>query len=181
MQGATADVVLQPGTVIKAQVLQVLGNDEAQISIGGQTVEVATAGAAAGRSDAAALGVAGADGTIQLAVVNPQGGAAAAQAIAASVAGCDARRYRCGDAGARRARQYRCANDAGGRRLRRTSSPRRSSWRCRSAAQAAATQQISLAPLFANLGVAAGVAACRRRSSRRWRSCWCSAPASAPA
>ncbi len=42
VQGATADIVLQPGTVIKAQVLQVLGHDEAQISIGGQTVEVTT-------------------------------------------------------------------------------------------------------------------------------------------
>jgi hypothetical protein len=33
--GVTADVVLQPGTVISAEVLQILGGDQVQISLGG--------------------------------------------------------------------------------------------------------------------------------------------------
>src|ERR1700749_1328784 len=87
VQGATADVVLQPGTVIKAQVLQVLGNDEAQISIGGQTIQVATqVPLQAGQTLQLSVSQAP-DGTIQLAVGNPQGNAAAAQAIASLAAG----------------------------------------------------------------------------------------------
>ena len=41
-QGATtaADIVLQPGSVITAQVLQILGNDQARIAIGGQPIDV---------------------------------------------------------------------------------------------------------------------------------------------
>ena len=37
---ATAAVVLQPGSVITAKVLQVLGNDTVQIAIAGQPIEV---------------------------------------------------------------------------------------------------------------------------------------------
>src|SRR3984893_640379 len=37
---ATAPVVLQPGSVISAQVLQVLGNDTVRIAIGGQPIDV---------------------------------------------------------------------------------------------------------------------------------------------
>ena len=37
-QGVTADVVLQPGTVVNARVVQVLGNDQVQIAIGGQSI-----------------------------------------------------------------------------------------------------------------------------------------------
>src|SRR6185437_15605634 len=89
VQGVTADVVLQPGTVIKAQVLQVPANDEAQISIGGQTVEVTTqVPLQAGQTLQLSVSQAP-DGTIQLAVVDPQDGTAAAPAIAgqAAVAG----------------------------------------------------------------------------------------------
>src|ERR1700730_983711 len=36
----TAPIVLQPGSVISAQVLQVLGNDTVRIAIGGQPIDV---------------------------------------------------------------------------------------------------------------------------------------------
>src|ERR1700755_1000025 len=39
-QGVTAPVVLQPGSVISARVLQVLGNDTVRIAIGGQSIDV---------------------------------------------------------------------------------------------------------------------------------------------
>ena len=39
-QGAAADIVLQPGSVISAKVLQILGNDQVKISIGGQSLDV---------------------------------------------------------------------------------------------------------------------------------------------
>ena len=38
----TSGIVLQPGQVITAQVVQVLGNDQVQIAIGNQTIEAAT-------------------------------------------------------------------------------------------------------------------------------------------
>ena len=38
----TAGILLQPGQVVTAQVLQVLGTDEVQIAIGGQTIEATT-------------------------------------------------------------------------------------------------------------------------------------------
>src|SRR4051812_3198168 len=37
-----SDVVLQPGQVVTAQVVQVLGADQVQIAIGGQTIQAAT-------------------------------------------------------------------------------------------------------------------------------------------
>ena len=71
IQGITADVVLQPGTVISAQVQQVLANDQVQVLIGGQSLQVTSqVPLQAGQSLQLAVSQ-GADGTIRLAVVNP--------------------------------------------------------------------------------------------------------------
>ena len=40
VQGVAADVVLQPGSVISARVVQVVGNDQVRIAIGGQSIDV---------------------------------------------------------------------------------------------------------------------------------------------
>lgn len=154
VQGATADVVLQPGTVIKAQVLQVLGNNEAQISIGGQTVQVTTqVQLQAGQTLQLSVSQTP-DGTIQLAVVNPQGGAAAGQAVAAAVAATisDVVTLAPG-ALANIATQVSPVVVVSQNQL---SAPEQLA--VSSAAQTAAAQQTSLAPLFANLSIAAGVA-----------------------
>lgn len=155
VQGATADVVLQPGTVIKAQVLQVLGHDEAQISIGGQTVEVTTqVPLQAGQTLQLSVSQTS-DGTIQLAVVDPQSGAAAGQAGvagAAVVTISDVVTLAPG-ALANIAAQVTPVVVVSQNQL---SAPEQLA--VSSAAQAAATEQTSLAPLFANLNVAAGVA-----------------------
>lgn len=160
VQGATADVVLQPGTVIKAQVLQVLGNGEAQIAIGGQTVEVTTrVPLQAGQTLQLSVSQAS-DGTIQLAVVNPQDGVAAGQAIAAQAASA-------GSAAAMISDVVTLAPEALANieaqlapvvvvSQNQLSAPEQLA--VSAAAQAAVTQQTSLAPLFANLGVAAGIA-----------------------
>ncbi|MFC0243494.1 flagellar hook-length control protein FliK [Rhodopseudomonas telluris] len=42
LQGVTADVTLQPGTVVQAKVLAILDNSQVRIAIGGQTVEATT-------------------------------------------------------------------------------------------------------------------------------------------
>ncbi|WP_416221138.1 flagellar hook-length control protein FliK [Rhodopseudomonas palustris] len=42
LQGVTADVALQPGTVVQAKVLSVLDNNQVRIAIGGQTVDATT-------------------------------------------------------------------------------------------------------------------------------------------
>jgi hypothetical protein len=160
VQGATADVVLQPGTVIKAQVLQVLGNGEAQISIGGQKIEVTTqVPLQAGQTLQLSVSQA-ADGTIQLAVVNPQDGAAAAQAVAGEVT-------LAGSAAATISDVVTLAPEALAKigaqvapvvvvSQNQLSAPEQLA--VSAAAQAAATQQAGLAPLFANLGIAAGIA-----------------------
>ncbi len=123
-QGVTADVVLQPGTVVNAQVQQLLGNDHVRIAIGGQSIDVVSqVPLQAGQTLQLTVSQT-ADGNINLAVVNSPGAtrvslvapqdqltqlqALAVQSLAVSVA-----------------------------------------------AQAAATEQASLAPLFANLSVAA--------------------------
>jgi hypothetical protein len=153
VQGATADVVLQPGTVIKAQVLQVLGHDEAQISIGGQTVEVTTqVPLQAGQTLQLSVSQAP-DGTIQLAVVNPQANAAAVQGVASSAGAIisDVVTLAPG-ALANIATQVTPVVVVAQNQL---SAPEQ--FAVSSAVQIAASQQTSLAPLFANLSVAAGV------------------------
>src|SRR4051812_11547133 len=79
-QGATADVVLQAGTVVSARVLQILGNDQVRISIAGQSIDVQSQ-VPLQAGQARQLGVSQTDGGIRLAVVNPQGGAAPGQAL----------------------------------------------------------------------------------------------------
>ena len=72
-------IVLQPGSVISAKVLQILGNDQVQISIGGQAIDVVSqVPLQAGQT--LQLQVSQTANGIGLAVVNQQGGAAASQA-----------------------------------------------------------------------------------------------------
>src|SRR3954463_1517817 len=87
-QGATADVVLQAGTVVSARVLQILGNDQVRISIAGQSIDVQSqVPLQAGQT--LQLAVSQTDGGIRLAVVNSQGGAALGQAIDPAAASLD--------------------------------------------------------------------------------------------
>jgi hypothetical protein len=152
VQGATADVVLQPGTMIKAQVLQILGNDEAQISIGGQAVAVTTqVPLQAGQSLQLSVSQTS-DGTIQLAVVNPQG-SVAGQGVASSAGATTDVVTLAPGALANIAAQVTPAVVVSQNQLSALEQLAVSS-----AAQTAATQQTSLAPLFANLSVASGVA-----------------------
>ena len=76
VQGVTADVILQPGTVISAQVQQILGNGQVQISIGGQSIVVVSqVPLQAGQTLQLSVSQAP-DGSIELALVNPGLGAA---------------------------------------------------------------------------------------------------------
>src|SRR6201992_738494 len=69
-QGATAGIILQPGTVINAQVLQILGNDQVQIAISGQPLDV-TSRVPLQAGQTLQVSVSQADnGNINLAVVN---------------------------------------------------------------------------------------------------------------
>jgi hypothetical protein len=150
-QGVTAPVVLQPGSVISARVLQVLGNDTVRIAIGGQSIDVLSqVPLQAGQT--LQLAVSQSAGGITLAVVNQQGGAAAGQVPA-------------GPAGAA-PDIVTLASAATGSIAPQTAPvvvlPNNQLTPLESlavtlAAQTAATQQTSLAPLFANLGVAAGL------------------------
>ncbi|SDS01336.1 flagellar hook-length control protein FliK [Bradyrhizobium canariense] len=154
VQGATADVVLQPGTVVKAQVLQILGNDQAQISIGGQSIDVVTqVPLQAGQTLQLSVSQAS-DGSIQLAVVNQQGGAAANQGAANPAAANFAADTvtLAPSAVANIAAQITSAIVLSQNQLAPLETLAVSA-----AAQTAATQQTSLAPLFSNLGVAAGI------------------------
>ncbi|MEI9925362.1 MAG: hypothetical protein WDN50_19490 [Bradyrhizobium sp.] len=78
-QGASADVVLQPGSVISAKVLQILGGDQVKISIAGQALDVQSqVPLQAGQTLQLQVSQTQ-DGSIGLAVVSQQGGAAASQ------------------------------------------------------------------------------------------------------
>src|SRR3954471_23697630 len=82
-QGATADVVLQAGTVVSARVLQILGSDQVRIAIAGQSIDVQSqVPLQAGQT--LQLAVSQTDSGIRLAVVNPQGGTAGLNAVTAS-------------------------------------------------------------------------------------------------
>src|SRR5665213_360659 len=146
----TAPVVLQPGTVIAAKVLQILGNDTVQIAIGGQSIEVQSqVPLQAGQTLQLAVSQ-GSDGTVRLAVVNPPGGAAASQSAAGAgnaTAASDFVTLAPGIATAAISAVVVANNQL---------TPLES-LAVSVAAQTAATQQTSLAPLFANLGVAAGL------------------------
>jgi hypothetical protein len=145
-QGVTAPVVLQPGSVISAKVLQVLGNDTVRIAIGGQSIDVQSqVPLQAGQTLQLAVSQT-ADG-IRLAVVNQQSLAGPAGATAAPDI-------------------VTLASEATGSIAPQTTPavvvPNNQLTPLESlavalASQTAATQQTSLAPLFANLGVAAGL------------------------
>src|SRR3984885_14058453 len=148
-QGATADIVLQPGSVISARVLQVLGNDQVKISIAGQSLDVLSqVPLQAGQT--LQLQVSQTADGIGLAVVSQQGGASASQGAAnsgtASIAG-DTVTLAPGAVAAVPATPATIANQLTALETSAVSA----------AAQTAATQQTSLATLFANLGVAAGL------------------------
>ena len=153
VQGVTADVILQPGTVISAQVQQILGNDQVQISIGGQSIVVVSqVPLQAGQTLQLSVSQAP-DGSIQLAVVNVAL-SAAGQAIA-DLAGASL------TADLVVLTQGAIANLAAPAIAGAVVAPNQltppEAVAVTAAAQAAATQQTSLAPLFANLSVAAGV------------------------
>jgi hypothetical protein len=151
-QGAAADIVLQPGSVISAKVLQVLGNDQVKISIAGQSLDVLSqVPLQAGQT--LQLQVSQTADGIGLAVVSQQGGASASQGVAnsgsAGVTG-DTVTLAPG-AVANVAVPATPANIVTNQLTALETSA------VSAAAQTAATQQISLATLFANLGVAAGL------------------------
>jgi hypothetical protein len=151
-QGVTADVVLQPGTVINAQVQQLLGNDQVRITIGGQSLDVASqVPLQAGQTLQLAVSQAP-DGTINLAVVNQQPGVAASQPAASSAtANVTSDAVTLTSAIAATATTTAAA----------APQPQLTALQAlavAAVAETAATQQTSLAPLFANLGVAASSA-----------------------
>ena len=145
-QGVAVDVVLQPGTVVNAQVLQLLGNDQVRIAIGGQSLDVASqVPLQAGQTLQLSVSQV-ANGTINLAVVNPQASASVNQA-AAGPAAANATSDAVTLTSALAATSTNAAPQPQLTALQ--------SLAVSVAAQTAATQQASLAPLFANLGVAA--------------------------
>jgi hypothetical protein len=149
-QGATADIVLQPGTVINAQVLQLLGNNQVRIAIGGQSLDVVSqVPLQAGQTLQLSVSQA-ANGDINLAVVNQPANASASQ-------------------GAANPATVNATSDAvilvpvaiaGVAAPTTIAAPQNQlttlqALAVSAAAETAATQQTSLAPLFANLAVAA--------------------------
>jgi len=147
-QGVTADVVLQPGTVVNAQVLQLLGDDQVRIAVGGQSLDVVSqVPLQAGQTLQLSVSQT-ADGNVNLAVVNQPASGAASQA-AANPAATNAT----SDAVTLTSAVAATATPA-------NAAPQPQLTALQSlavsvAAQIAATEQTSLAPLFANLGVAA--------------------------
>jgi hypothetical protein len=155
VQGVTAPIVLQPGSVISAKVQQVLGNDTVRIAIGGQSIDVLSQVPLQAGQTLQLTVSQSPDGTIRLALVDPQGGAAASQGAgdpaAAAAATADSVTL-AADAAASIAAQTTSAVAAPTNQLTALETLAVSV-----AAQTAATRQTSLAPLFANLSVAAGL------------------------
>ncbi|MGB9115140.1 flagellar hook-length control protein FliK [Bradyrhizobium sp.] len=146
-----ADIVLQPGSVISAQVVQILGSDQVRLAIGGQSIDV-TSQIPLQAGQTLQLQVSQTASGIALAVVNQQAGAAASQGLAGATATLDSVTL-APDAAVAIAALATPATTAPSSQL----SPLET-LAVSLAAQTAATQQTSLAPLFANLGVAAGLA-----------------------
>jgi hypothetical protein len=144
---STADIVLQAGSVISARVLQILGNDQVRIAIGGQAIDVISqVPLQAGQT--LQLQVSQTDNGIGLAVVNQQGTAGSqGPADAASITLAP-------EAAAIISALATPGSTATAGQL----SPLET-LAVSIAAQAAATQQTSLAPLFANLAAAVGLPA----------------------
>ena len=144
-QGVAADIVLQPGTVINAQVLQILGNDQVRIAIGGQPLDVVSqVPLQAGQTLQLAVSQA-ANGNINLAVVNQPANATATANPATINATSDAVTLAAAGGVAAPATAAAPQNQLTPLQALAVSV----------AAETAAAQQTSLAPLFANLSVAA--------------------------
>ena len=144
-QGVAADIVLQPGTVINAQVLQILGNDQVRIAIGGQPLDVVSqVPLQAGQTLQLAVSQA-ANGNINLAVVNQPANATGTANPATINATSDAVTLAAAGGVAAPATAAAPQNQLTTLQALAVSV----------AAETAAAQQTSLAPLFANLSVAA--------------------------
>src|SRR6266700_1212937 len=140
-------VVLQPGSVITAKVLQILGNNTVQIAIGGQPIEVQSqVPLQAGQTLQLAVSQTS-DGGVRLAVVDQQAAAAPSAGASASVTAAAS-----DSAVASVVSQATSSVVAPTVQL-----PPQEALAVSTAAQTAATQQTSLATLFADLGVAAGL------------------------
>ena len=148
-----AAIVLQPGQVITAQVVQVLGNDQVQLAIGGQTIAAATqVPLQVGQS--LQLQVSQTPGGIGLAIVNSivnQPSTSASQANASAAATSDSVTL-----APSLAASLSAATPTTPSAPTNPLTPAET-LAVTLAAQTAATQQTSLAPLFANLDVAAGL------------------------
>jgi hypothetical protein len=139
-QAAAPDLLLQPGSVVDAQVLKILSDNLVRIAIAGVSLEVVSE-VPLQAGQALQLAVSQTDGGVRLAVVG-QGAAAGASADTATLA-------------------PNAAVDAAATPSLATAPPRNiltplEQVAVAAAAQSAATQQDSLAPLFANLGVVVG-------------------------
>lgn len=151
-QGVSADVVLRPGSVINAQVLQILGSDTVRIAIGNQLIDVLSqVPLRAGQTLQLAVSQ-GSDGSIRLAVVNQPADASASPDLAnpAGLAASDSVTL-----------APQLAADLAAQTIA-IVAPKiqltpQEALAVSAAAQTAATQQTSLASLFANLGVATGL------------------------
>jgi hypothetical protein len=156
-QGVTAPVVLQPGSVISARVQQILGNNTVRISIGGQPLDVQSQiPLQAGQTLQLAVSQT-ADGSIALAVVSQQGGVPTSQGASQNTGLSNATTIPdtvtlAPAAVASIAPQTTPAVTAPTIQL-----TAQEALAVSVAAQSAATLQTSLAPLFADLGVAAGL------------------------
>jgi hypothetical protein len=156
-QGVTAPVVLQPGSVISARVQQVLGNNTVRISISGQPLDVQSQiPLQAGQTLQLAVSQT-ADGSIALAVVSQQGGVPTSQGASQNTGLSNATTIPdtvtlAPAAVASIAPQTTPAVAAPTIQL-----TAQEALAVSVAAQSAAALQTSLAPLFANLDVAAGL------------------------
>ena len=138
-QGAARDLVLQPGTVVDAQVLKVLAVNLVRIAIANLSLDVVSE-VPLQAGQALQLAVSQTEGGIRLAVVGQGAGGASADTVTLAPAALS-------DA---------VANPPVTAALPKNILTPVEKLAVSSAAQTAATQQGSLAPLFANLGAAAG-------------------------
>ena len=146
-QGVTAGIVLQPGTVINAQVLQILGNDQVQIAIGGQPLDVTSqVPLQAGQTLQLSVSQA-ANGNINLAVVNQPATATTTSTVSAATINATSDALALAASGGVAAPTTAAAPQNQLTTLQALA--------VSVAAETAAAQQTSLAPLFANLSVAA--------------------------
>jgi hypothetical protein len=143
--GGAADIVLQAGSVVSARVLRILGPDQVRISIGGQSIDVLSqVPLQAGQT--LQLQVSQTASGIGLAIVNQQGTAGGGQSVPGASTVTLAP-----DAASLVDAPTTPVSTAAGNQLTPFETLAVSL-----ASQAAATQQSSLAPLFANLDAASG-------------------------